>query len=154
LNLGKGSIKDGKLGLVKFGPLPGEDEPLHAYITGTSPDIVAKAVEKVNEIINRAIEEPEGMNELRKQQLRELALLQGTLRENDCLIKLKLMNEAEKIVTNTIICTVCGGAGHVSGDCKFRKNPDGTPAELNPDGSLMLPGVNRAAAQQLDCEVN
>jgi hypothetical protein len=26
------------------------------------------------------------MNELRKQQLRELALLQGTFRENDCLM--------------------------------------------------------------------
>ncbi|CAF0873078.1 unnamed protein product [Adineta ricciae] len=149
---GKGSIKDGKMGLVKFGPLPGEDEPLHAYITGTSPEIVAKAVEKVNEIINQAIDEPEGMNELRKQQLRELALLHGTLRENDCLIKLKLMTEAEKIVTNTIICTVCGGAGHVSGDCKFRKNPDGTYAELNPDGSLMLPGTNRVEQQKLDCE--
>ncbi|CAF4054809.1 unnamed protein product, partial [Adineta steineri] len=149
---GKGSIKDGKMGLVKFGPLPGEDEPLHAYITGTSPEIVAKAVEKVNEIINQAIDEPEGMNELRKQQLRELALLHGTLRENDCLIKLKLMTEAEKIVTNTIICTICGGAGHVSGDCKFRKNPDGTYAELNPDGSLMIAGQNRVEQQKLDCE--
>jgi hypothetical protein len=45
---GKGSQKDGKMGLVKFGSLPGEDEPLHVYITGISPDIVAKAVEKVN----------------------------------------------------------------------------------------------------------
>ena len=74
------------MGLVKYGPLPGEDEPLHAYITGTAPEIVAKAVEKVKEIINQAIDEPEGMNELRKQQLRELALLHGTLRENDCLM--------------------------------------------------------------------
>ena len=56
-------------------------------------------------------------------------------------------------MTNTIICTVCGGAGHVSGDCKFRKNPDGTYAELNPDGSLMLPGTNRVEQQKLDCEV-
>lgn len=149
---GKGSIKDGKMGLVKFGPLPGEDEPLHAYITGTSPEIVAKAVEKVNQIINQAIEEPEGMNELRKQQLRELALLHGTLRENDCLIKLKLMTEAEKIVTNTIVCTICGGAGHVPTDCKFRKNPDGTYAELNPDGSLVINGTNRVEQQKLDCE--
>ncbi|UJR21217.1 hypothetical protein I4U23_024314 [Adineta vaga] len=149
---GKGSIKDGKMGLVKFGPLPGEDEPLHAYITGTTPEIVAKAVEKVNEIISQAIDEPEGMNELRKQQLRELALLHGTLRENDCLIKLKLMTEAEKIVTNTIVCTICGGAGHISGDCKFRKNPDGTYAELNPDGSLMIAGANRVEQQKLDCE--
>ena len=48
---GKGSVKDGKMGLVKHGPLPGEDEPLHAYITGSSLEIVAKAVEKVNKII-------------------------------------------------------------------------------------------------------
>ncbi|CAM4756080.1 unnamed protein product [Rotaria magnacalcarata] len=149
---GKGSIKDGKIGLVKFGPLPGEDEPLHAYITGTSPEIVAKAVEKVKQIINQAIDEPEGMNELRKQQLRELALLHGTLRENDCLIKLKIIDEAEKIVTNTIVCTICGGAGHVTSDCKFRKKPDGTYAELNPDGSLMINGTNRAEQQKLDCE--
>ena len=63
------------------------------------------------------------------------------------------MNEAEKIVTNTIICTICGGAGHVPSDCKFRKNADGSYAELNPDGSLMVAGVNRAEQQKLDCEV-
>lgn len=74
------------MGLIRHGPMPGDDEPLHAYITGPSAESVAKAAEKVNEIINRAIEEPEGMNELRKQQLRELALLQGTFRENDCLM--------------------------------------------------------------------
>lgn len=68
--------------------------------------------------------------------------------------KLKLMTEAEKIVTNTIVCTICGGAGHVSGDCKFRKNPDGTYAELNPDGSLMINGTNRVEQQKLDCEVS
>ena len=67
--------------------------------------------------------------------------------------KLKLMTEAEKIVTNTIICTICGGAGHVPSDCKFRKNADGTNAELNPDGSLMISGTNRVEQQKLDCEV-
>jgi hypothetical protein len=36
------------MGLVKSFPLPGENEPLHVYITGTSVEIVAKAVEKVN----------------------------------------------------------------------------------------------------------
>lgn len=63
------------------------------------------------------------------------------------------MNEAEKIVTNTIICTICGGAGHVPSDCKFRRNPDGTMAELNADGSLASTGGNRVEQQKLDCEV-
>lgn len=64
------------------------------------------------------------------------------------------MNEAEKIITNTIICTICGGAGHVPSDCKFRKNADGSYAELNPDGSLMIAGVNRVEQQKLDVEVS
>ncbi|CAF0817704.1 unnamed protein product [Rotaria sp. Silwood1] len=148
---GKGSVKDGKMGIVKHGPLPGEDEPLHAYITGSSLEVVAKAVEKVQEIISKSIDAPEGLNELRKQQLRQLALLNGTLRENDCLIKLNLMNEAEKIVTNTIICTICGGAGHLTTDCKFRKKPDGTYSDLNSDASLSISG-NRQEQQKLDCE--
>ena len=31
-------------------PLPGQDEPLHAYITGHNPETVKKAVDKVNSI--------------------------------------------------------------------------------------------------------
>jgi splicing factor 1 len=38
---------------------------------------------QIKEIISQGIEVPEGQNDLRRQQLRELALLNGTLREND-----------------------------------------------------------------------
>ncbi len=41
-------------------PLPGEDEPLHAYVTATNPDSVKKAVEKIKEVIKQGIEVPEG----------------------------------------------------------------------------------------------
>ena len=34
--------------------------------------------------------------------------------------KLKVIAEAQTIITNTIICSVCGGAGHISSDCKMR----------------------------------
>jgi hypothetical protein len=44
---GKGSVKEGKIGRVNRDPLPGEDEPLHAYITGQSPEAVKGAVERV-----------------------------------------------------------------------------------------------------------
>lgn len=45
---GKGSVKEGKVGRKDGQPLPGEDEPLHAYITATNPECVKKAVERVN----------------------------------------------------------------------------------------------------------
>lgn len=115
---GKGSVKEGKIGRKDGQPLPGEDEPLHAYVTANNPENVKKAVEKIKEIIRQGIEVPEGQNDLRRQQLRELALLNGTLRENDGLAKLKQLQQAQSIITNTIICTLCGGTGHLTQDCK------------------------------------
>ncbi|XP_076072201.1 splicing factor 1-like isoform X1 [Mytilus galloprovincialis] len=121
---GKGSVKEGKIGRKDGQPLPGEDEPLHAYVTANNPENVNKAVEKIKEIISQGIEVPEGQNDLRRQQLRELALLNGTLRENDGLAKLKQLQEASTIITNNILCTVCGGAGHLSQDCKSKRPGD------------------------------
>jgi splicing factor 1 len=130
---GKGSIKENKIGRSAGQPLPGEDEPLHAYITGATPEVVALACEKIREIIKQGIEVPETMNDLRRQQLRELALINGTLRENDSLNKLKLLQTAQTIVTNTIICGLCGSAGHITSDCKLRNSsePEGA-AEKQP----------------------
>ncbi|ESO11505.1 hypothetical protein HELRODRAFT_71408 [Helobdella robusta] len=121
---GKGSVKEGKLGTKNGIPLPGQDEPLHAYVTSTNPDSVKKAIERIKEIIKEGIAIPDGDNDLRRQQLRELALLNGTLREGDALSKLKQLQQAQSIVTNTILCTVCGGAGHIAPDCKQKRLVD------------------------------
>ena len=48
---GKGSVKEGKVGRKDGQPLPGEDEPLHAYVTATNPEAVKKAVERIRQII-------------------------------------------------------------------------------------------------------
>ena len=45
--------------------------------------IIPLPVAQIKDIIKQGIEVPEGQNDLRRQQLRELALLNGTLREND-----------------------------------------------------------------------
>ena len=45
---GKGSVKEGKIGRKDGQPLPGEDEPLHAYVTANNPENVKKAVDKVS----------------------------------------------------------------------------------------------------------
>lgn len=44
---GKGATKEGKLGRAGL-PQPGEDEPLHALITGNTPEAVKTAVDKVS----------------------------------------------------------------------------------------------------------
>lgn len=147
---GKGSIKEGKIGSKTGAPLPGEDEPLHAYITGANYEVVEKACEKVREIVNQAIEQPGTENDLRKTQLRELALLNGTLRENDSLNKLKIISQANTIITNTIICGICGGAGHITSDCKL-KNAD---TAVSADGTVTIekPLITWSEREKMDSE--
>ncbi|CAF1389892.1 unnamed protein product, partial [Rotaria sordida] len=65
--------------------------------------------------------------------------------------KLNLINEAEKIVTNTIIFTIFSGPDHLTIDCKFRKKRNNAHIELNPDGSLTING-NRQKQQKLYCQ--
>uniref|UniRef100_A0A8C9XXT5 Branchpoint-bridging protein n=1 Tax=Sander lucioperca TaxID=283035 RepID=A0A8C9XXT5_SANLU len=80
---GKGSVKEGKVGRKDGQMLPGEDEPLHALVTANTMENVKKAVEQIRNILKQGIETPEDQNDLRKMQLRELARLNGTLREDD-----------------------------------------------------------------------
>lgn len=52
---GKGSVKEGKVARKDGQPLPGEDEPLHAYVTGNNPEYVQKAVNKVFYFLSQLI---------------------------------------------------------------------------------------------------
>ncbi|PSN43499.1 Splicing factor 1 [Blattella germanica] len=122
---GKGSVKEGKVGRKDGQPLPGEDEPLHAYVTANNPEAVKKAVDRV----------PEGQNDLRRMQLRELALLNGTLRENEgprcsncgASDHKSWMCPDKPNVTNNIVCSSCGGAGHIARDCRQKRPGAGGP---------------------------
>lgn len=126
---GKGSVKEGKVGRKDGQPLAGEDEPLHAFITAPNPEAVKKAVDKIKDVIRQGIEVPEGHNDLRRMQLRELAQLNGTLRETDCPRCTNCGSTEHKSwlcpdkpnVTNSIVCTSCGGAGHISKDCRSKR---------------------------------
>ncbi|XP_075165671.1 splicing factor 1 [Haematobia irritans] len=134
---GKGSVKEGKVGRKDGQPLAGEDEPLHAFITASNPEAVKKAVDKIKDIIRQGIEVPEGHNDLRRMQLRELAQLNGTLRETDCPRCTNCGSTEHKSwlcpdkpnVTNSIVCTACGGAGHISKDCRSKRPGAGMPGE-------------------------
>jgi splicing factor 1 len=138
---GKGSVKEGKVGGKAGHPLPGEDEPLHAYVTSNNPESVKKACENIKEIIRQGIEMPESQNDLRKNQLRELALLNGTLREGEGPKCSNCGSTAHRTwhcpdkpnITNSVICTVCGGAGHIAKDCRMKRPGAGGPPTGNPN---------------------
>uniref|UniRef100_A0AC34Q5E1 Branchpoint-bridging protein n=1 Tax=Panagrolaimus sp. JU765 TaxID=591449 RepID=A0AC34Q5E1_9BILA len=124
---GKGSVKEGKL-LRRDGPMPGENEPLHAYVTGNDIAIIKKACERIQGILDDALNRPDANNMLRQHQLRELAVLNGTLRPEDVLGGTRCSNcgsdqhktyecTEQQNVTANIICSNCGSAGHISKDC-------------------------------------
>ncbi|CAG0901674.1 unnamed protein product [Darwinula stevensoni] len=143
---GKGSVKEGKVGRKDGQPLPGEDEPLHAYITAHNHESVKKAVDKIKEVISQGIEVPEGQNDLRRMQLRELALLNGTLRELDgprcsncgAATHKSWQCPDKPNVTTTMVCMNCGGAGHLARDCRFKRpgtDPNSNPYTFNANKS-------------------
>jgi splicing factor 1 len=80
-------------------------------------------------IIGQAASIPEGQNELKRNQLRELAALNGTLRDDEnqacqnCgeIGHRKYDCPQKPNLTANIICRVCGQAGHMARDCPQRK---------------------------------
>ena len=82
---------------------------------GDYPSICLLCVyfDKIKEIIRQGIEVPEGQNDLRRQQLRELALLNGTLRENDALGYVEnsmiILHLVYHMFMFDIICQSCAG---------------------------------------------
>src|SRR5690606_34512814 len=114
--------KEGKMDPAS---LAAADEPLHAFISADTMDKVEKAVALINKIIEHAASTPEEENELKRVQLRELALLNGTLREEDAIIcsncgqpgHRRFECKEARNITNSIVCRICGGAGHMASDC-------------------------------------
>ena len=145
---GKGSVAAGKVGP----PLPGQDEPLHAYITATDPNVVEKAVKKIKSIIQQAVEGGDNI-ELKNKQLRELALLNGTLREDyntsctNCgATDHKSWQCQDKAnVTNNVTCTACGAVGHPASDCKQKRPGTGFGYQYGE-----APGAGRKIDQEYD----
>jgi len=96
---GKGSVKEGK-GRSDAAHTSNQEEDLHCLIMADSEDKVNKAKKLINNVIEtvsssnlismiiiltprKAASIPEGQNELKRNQLRELAALNGTLRDDE-----------------------------------------------------------------------
>jgi splicing factor 1 len=76
---GKGSVKPGK-GRKDGKPNPGEEDDLHVLITADTKEQLDRATEMVKKLL---VPVEEGKNDLKREQLRELARIHGTLRDDD-----------------------------------------------------------------------
>ena len=125
---GKGSVKEGK-GRSDAAHASNQEEDLHCLIMADTEDKVNKAKKLIHNVIETAASIPEGQNELKRNQLRELAALNGTLRDDENQACQNCGNvghrkydcpERQNFTAN-IICRVCGNAGHMARDCPDRQ---------------------------------
>ncbi|EPE09713.1 branchpoint-bridging protein [Ophiostoma piceae UAMH 11346] len=148
---GKGSVKEGK-GRSDAAHSSNQEEDLHCLIMADTEEKVDKAKELIHNVIetvrrtdmarlakfykywlhtniSQAASIPEGQNELKRNQLRELAALNGTLRDDEnqacqnCgqIGHRKYDCPEKQNYTANIICHVCGNAGHMARDCPDRQ---------------------------------
>ncbi|KAL7423166.1 hypothetical protein Q5752_002466 [Cryptotrichosporon argae] len=127
---GKGSVKEGKGRPEAFAH--DEDDELHCVITGDTEMQVKHCVTLINKVIETAASTPEGQNDHKRNQLRELASLNGTLRDDEnqlcqnCGEKGHRRWECpqQRQYSANVICRLCGGAGHMARDCRGRGDPN------------------------------
>ncbi|KLU91467.1 branchpoint-bridging protein [Magnaporthiopsis poae ATCC 64411] len=125
---GKGSVKEGK-GRSDAAHTSNQEEDLHCLIMADTEEKVNKAKKLIHNVIETAASIPEGQNELKRNQLRELAALNGTLRDDEnqacqnCgqIGHRKWECPEKQNYTANIICRVCGNAGHMARDCPDRQ---------------------------------
>ena len=159
---GKGSVKEGKVRPDQFADDAEED--LHCLILADTQEKVTACVKMINRVIEtvsisivlilfrpklsfQAASTPEGQNDHKRNQLRELAALNGTLRDDENQVcqncggvgHRKYDCPEQRNFTANIICRVCGSAGHMARDCTVNKDPNAPMTQPPPPGP---PGMN------------
>ncbi|KAH8548072.1 hypothetical protein BGW37DRAFT_508104 [Umbelopsis sp. PMI_123] len=128
---GRGSVKEGK-SRTDAAANANQEEDLHCLVTADTEEKVKIAVKLIEKVIETSASVPEGQNELKRSQLRELAALNGTLRDDEnqtctnCggVGHRRYECPEQQNVTNNLTCRICGGQGHMARDCLQRNNPE------------------------------
>ncbi|KAJ4458867.1 putative Branchpoint-bridging protein [Paratrimastix pyriformis] len=156
---GRGSSKDGK-GRADGKPNPGDDDELHVLIQADNDESINKAAAVIEKLL---IPIPEAENEHKKAQLRKLALLNGTLRDDEaeecryCGSMLhRHWNCPKQPKPEDTICSLCNQKGHRLQECPLRADhgerrpeppaPAATqPQPADPMAAEAYPGMDPAA---------
>lgn len=122
---GKGSVKEGRLQQKRdLKPDPSENEDLHVLVeadTQEALDAAAGMVEKLLQPVD------EVLNEHKRQQLRELAALNGTIRDEEfCRLcgepghRQYACPSRTSTFKSDVLCKICGDGGHPTIDCPLK----------------------------------
>jgi splicing factor 1 len=122
---GKGSVKDGSKGRPSK-QVVDEDLDLHVHITGDTDEQVAIAVKLVTDILSPSEED---LNAHKQKQLKELALINGTFKEDDyCPIcgekghrQWECPHRAKTYKASGVKCSICGDLSHPTRDCPLKQ---------------------------------
>ncbi|KAI1203679.1 eukaryotic type KH-domain (KH-domain type I) [Nemania serpens] len=123
---GKGSVKEGR-GRDRARTQGGfrsdnyqDHEPLHCLITADTQEKIEKAKGLLQGVIATIVTTPEHANDRKRQQLRDLAVVNGTFRDDENLVA-RSGDGWNGGIAADIKCYICGGGGHISRDCTERK---------------------------------
>ncbi|KAK9670498.1 hypothetical protein RND81_13G205400 [Saponaria officinalis] len=122
---GKGSVKEGRLQQkLNLKPDLGENEDLHVLVEADTQESLEAAAAMVEKLLQPV---DEVLNEHKRQQLRELASLNGTIRDEEYC---RLCGEPghrqyacpSKTTTfkSDVLCKICGDGGHPTIDCPVK----------------------------------
>lgn len=140
---GKGSVKEGK------GRGSDEnEEDMHCVISADDESKIKLCIRLINKVIETAASTPESQNDHKRNQLRELATLNGTLRDDEnqvcqnCGMKGHRRFECteQRNFTAHVICHRCGGQGHLARDCTQPRQGFGAPGGPGGGAYGMQPG--------------
>lgn len=122
---GKGSVKEGRLQQKRdLKPDPGENEDLHVLVEADNAESLEQAAGMVEKLL---VPVDEGRNEHKRAQLRELAALNGTIRDDEFC---RLCGEfghrqfacpaRNSTFNSDVVCRICGDGGHPTIDCPVK----------------------------------
>lgn len=135
---GQGSVKEGSSrSSQRAGYTDDMQEPLHCLIVADSQQKVDRAKGLINRVIESVICMPEDQNERKRDQLRRLAQMNGTFRDDEHRVcqncgqhghRQYACLEPKRFAAN-VTCHVCRNSGHLARDCPDRK---GTGSSVPP----------------------
>ena len=153
---GRGSVKEGARGRRDGKVMDGDNEPLHVVITGDDQNAVDAASNMIEQMLVVIDDEK---NVHKQQQLRELALLNGTLKEDEfCQICAEKGHRSfecpRRFAMNkpsvTVKCAICGDTSHPTRDCTRRPTEQTNQKDLDSDYSAFMAELEGKKVEKLD----